>query len=472
MEQPRVITFSPSPKQAEAYQYLTDHETTEIGYGGAAYGGKSYLGCFWITACALAYPDTGWLLGRKDLINLRRTTLLTLFKLWEELGIKRGEYNYNQQQNIITFANKSQIFLFDLAQQPSDPLFTRLGGLELTGGFIDESNEVPEQAISIVLTRLGRRRNEEYRLLPKLLEGFNPDKGHVYSRFYKPWRDSQLPLYRRFIKALPTDNPTVTEQYLNQLRNSDKVTRERLLLGNFEYDDDPTALMGYDSIVDLFTNSVEAGDLYLTADIARYGQDKTVIILWRGLEAYQIHNYEKQGLDVTAQKISQLAIDERIPYSHIIVDEDGVGGGVVDSLRGIKGFTANAKALDNPATHLGNNYANLKAQCTYKLADLVNDHKVAVRCDGVIRTAIIEELEQIKTKDIDKDRKLQIRPKEEIKELLGRSPDYADALMMRMWFEFKPTGLVAHQFRPQLGMPKAPVVNSSAHQYRPTYKKS
>lgn len=433
----REVTFSPSPKQYEAYQLLTDKTTTEIGYGGAAYGGKSYLGCFWITASALAYPDTGWLLGRKDLINLRRTTLLTLFKLWEELGIKRGECNYNQQSNIITFANKSQIFLFDLANQPSDPLFTRLGGLDLTGAFIDESNEVPEQAINIILTRLGRRNNEKFSLTPKLLEGFNPDKGHVYSRYYKPWRDSLLPAYRRFIKALPTDNPTVTEAYLNQLRNSDKVTRERLLLGNFEYDDDPTNLMQYDAIVDLFTNTVEVDEeRYITADIARYGQDKTVIMVWQGLSVYKIHTYEKQGLDETARKIRDLAAGESVPYSHIVIDEDGVGGGVVDALQGVKGFVANSTALENPITGEKENYQNLKAQCTYKLADYVNRHRIGVKADSLVRTALIEELEQIKTKDIDKDQKLRIRSKDEIKELLGRSPDYSDTLMMRMMLEY------------------------------------
>jgi hypothetical protein len=28
--------------------------------------------------------------------------------------------------------------------------------------------------------------------------------------------------------------------------------------------------------------------------------------------------------------------------------------------------------------------------------------------------------------------------KDKIKEVLGRSPDYADTLMMRMWFELRP----------------------------------
>lgn len=448
----RKIEFKPSIKQFEAYKYLTDSVTTEVGYGGAAYGGKTYLGCFYLMAMCLAYPGTGWLMGRKYLINLRRTTLLTLFKIFSDMGIKPEEYNYNQQLNIITFNNKSQIFLFDLAFQPSDPLFTRLGGLELTGAFIDESNEVPEQAISIVLTRLGRRKNTEYNLLPKLLEGFNPDKGHVYNRYYKPWRDKTLPPHRQFIKALPTDNPTVTEQYLNQLRNSDKVTRERLLLGNFEYDDDPSALMTYDAICDIFTNTaIPSEEKYITADIARYGQDKTVVMLWKGLECYGVHTYEKQGLDMTALRIRDFCSVEHIPFSHVIIDEDGVGGGVVDALRGVKGFVANSHAIENPVTHEAENYANLKAQCTYRMADYVNDHRIAVRFDGPANEALIEELEQVKTKDIDKNRKRQIRGKDEIKELLGRSPDYADALMMRMWFELKPVSSgAARQYYPTL----------------------
>jgi hypothetical protein len=47
----------------------------------------------------------------------------------------------------------------------------------------------------------------------------------------------------------------------------------------------------------------------------------------------------------------------------------------------------------------------------------------------------MEELEQVRAKDMDKDNKLQIIPKDTIKAILGRSPDYADALAMRMYYE-------------------------------------
>jgi phage terminase large subunit len=276
--------------------------------------------------------------------------------------------------------------------------------------------------------------NDKYGLTPKLLETFNPDKGHVYSRFYKPWRDGTLPAHRRFIKALPTDNPHTTEEYLNQLRNADKVTKERLLYGNFEYDDDPTALIEYDAITDLFTNTVALGEKYIIVDVARHGKDRTTIYIWNGFRVIKIVVRRKQGTDATAADVKKLEAEYKVPRSHVLVDEDGIGGGVVDQLPGCKGFLANSRPFREE------NYQNLKAQCTYLLAKMVNAREIAIDCDDpTLREEIIEELEQIKSKDADKDGKLQIQPKEKIKEVLGRSPDHADTLMMRMYFEFKAT---------------------------------
>lgn len=193
----------------------------------------------------------------------------------------------------------------------------------------------------------------------------------------------------------------------------------------------------------MFTNTVEKGEKYLTADIARYGQDKTVIYCWNDLEVYKVFYYDKQGLDVTSRKIKEILAEETIPYSHAIVDEDGLGGGVVDTVKGIKGFLANSKPFDIIETRIGKpipaNFSNLKTQCYYKLSDLINTHKMAVKIeDGFVKNAITEELQYVKQKQSDS--KLAIISKSEVKDLLGRSPDFSDALMMRMYFEFdKPT---------------------------------
>ena len=38
-------------------------------------------------------------------------------------------------------------------------------------------------------------------------------------------------------------------------------------------------------------------------------------------------------------------------------------------------------------------------------------------------------------KDADKDNKLQMIPKDNVKAIIGRSPDYSDALAMRCYYE-------------------------------------
>ncbi|UOR07184.1 terminase family protein [Hymenobacter aerilatus] len=245
------VRFTPSKKQFDAYGYLTDDETEFIGYGGSAFSGKSYLLCYWLTIMCLAYPDTGWGLGRRELTNLKKTTLLTLFKVFAESDIKsERDYTYNQQLNIITFTNGSQIFLIDTAYKPSDPLYARFGGFELTGCAVDESAETAYSAIEILYTRCGRRRNHEYGIRRKMLETFNPDKGHVYKRYYRPHRDG-IPKPRHiFIPALPADNPSpeVPDYIAGILATASKATIQRLINGNFEYDDVKGALWRWEML--------------------------------------------------------------------------------------------------------------------------------------------------------------------------------------------------------------------------------
>lgn len=430
------INFKPSNKQWQAWEYLTDDTTTEIGYGGAASGGKSYLGCVFITTMCLAYPDTAWLIGRKELTNLKRTTILTLFKVFKDFGITEKQYTYNQQNNILTFGNGSQIFFLDLGYKPSDPLYTRLGGLELTGAFIDEANEIPYQAVEILKTRIGRRGN----LKPKLLETFNPDKGHVYSRYYKPWKDGILPEHRRFLQALPQDNPHTSKEYIEQLKNADKITKERLLFGNFEYDDDPTILVRTDAFEDMWTNTVQKGTKYLSIDVARFGKDTTRIGLWDGLELQKVWTYSKYALDQIADEVRRIASENLVPFLQIIIDEDGVGGGLVDMLKGVKGFMGGSTPFPiwdiRVARFVPANYTNLRTQCYFTLAEYVNNHKIAVR-DDTIKETLRDDFSVIRQKNIDTDGKLALISKDEMKEIIGRSPDVSDMMMMRMFFEFK-----------------------------------
>jgi hypothetical protein len=54
-----------------------------------------------------------------------------------------------------------------------------------------------------------------------------------------------------------------------------------------------------------------------------------------------------------------------------------------------------------------------------------------------VKELICQELEVIKSETLDKDGKLSVINKDKMKEILNRSPDFADMLMMRMYFEVR-----------------------------------
>lgn len=431
-------------KQTRAIEFLEDSTTTELYYGGAAGGGKSYFGSYWIIKSALKYPGTRWLIGRSELKNLKKTTLNSFFEVCKEQGLKANEhYRFNQQDSIISLPNGSQIILADLFAYPSDPEFDSLGSLEITGAFIDEAPQVSEKGKHIVKSRI-RYKIDEFGLIPKLLMCGNPSKNWAYYEFYQPAMNGLLKPDRQFIQALVTDNPYISPHYIESLKGLDKNSRSRLLDGNWNYDDDPAALIDYDKILDCFTNDFEhlKGEKYITSDLARLGGDRIIKISWDGWRA-KVGWWRKERLNVSGGKIEESRLKLGIPKSNVLCDDDGLGGGVVD-YEGYQGFVNNSRPLPNPLKpNEDENYGSLKDQCYYRLADRINKGGLYIEfdddCDPVeVKALIIQELEQVKQHDMDKDGKKKVMPKIKIKELIGRSPDFADTLMMREWFDLKP----------------------------------
>ena len=415
--------------QELAIEYLFDNTTTEVLFGGAAGGGKSWVGCAWLILMCEKYPKTRWLLGRSKLDNLKKTTLNTFFEVCELWGaLVNRDYHFNAGSNIITFHNKSEIYLKDLFLYPSDRNFDSLGSLEITGAFIDEANQITEKAKNIVASRM-RYKLDEYNRIPKLLMTCNPSKNWTYTQYYKPAKEGKLKTHRKFIQSLVDDNQYISKYYKTQLETLDELSKQRLLFGNWEYDATKDSLIQYDAILNLFENKGVKGAKYITCDVARFGSDRTVIMLWEGLHITKIVSVLKSAINEVVEQIRNLQQQEAVSLNNIIVDEDGVGGGVKDYMR-CKGFVNNSRPLKNE------NYQNLKTQCYYKLADLINKGQIGVTCkDITIKNYITEELEQVRTKDADKDTKLRIIPKEQVNDIIGRSPDYSDAMAMRMFYE-------------------------------------
>jgi len=436
-----------SEKQKQAAAAWINPEITDIVYGGAKGGGKSYLGASLIFANALTYPGTRYFIARKQLIDLRNHTIPTIEKVFKGWGIKLSDYGrFNGQDHSYYFNNGSAVLLIDAKDLPSDPLFERFGSMEMTQGWIEEAGEFQEAAMTNLSISIGRCLNDEYGLVGKLLQTCNPKKNYLYRNYYLPWKNGTLEKDKIFIQAFAHENLKNEAGYVERLHKLLKgIERERLLDGNWDYANDESCIILYDKIIDIFTNThVPSGKRRITSDIARLGGDKIVCIEWDGWRG-KVKWWKKELLDVSAAKIEESRYRLGIGTSDVLVDEDGMGAGVVDFMK-FKGFVNNSSPLaapngpvDDNNNPIAENYDNLKSQCYFHLADRINSNGVYLECDDEqVKEMIIEELAQVKQKDVDSDKKKGVVPKDKVKELIGRSPDFSDAIMMREYFELKP----------------------------------
>ena len=415
--------------QGQAIKYLLDNTTNDLLFGGAAGGGKSYIGCSWLILMCIKYPGTRYLMGRSKLDNLKKTTLNTFFEICQQWNVISGKhFTFNAGSNIIKFYNGSEIMLKDLYHYPADPNYDSLGSLEITGAFIDEANQITEKAKNIVNSRI-RYKLDKYGLIPKILLTCNPSKNWTYTQYYRPAKTGKIEPHKKFIQSLVDDNPFISVHYKGQLDKLDEISKQRLMYGNWEYDANEDNLINYNSIINLFTQKGVEGEKYITCDVARFGTDKTVIMYWEGVHIKNIRTILRSSVTDVVEEIKRVQQKEGVNLRNIICDEDGVGGGVVDMLK-CKGFLNGGKVINKE------NYQNLKTQCYYKLADMINKGQIGISTNDITqKNHIIEELEQVRSKDMDKDGKLKLLPKEIIKTIIGRSPDYSDAMMMRMFYE-------------------------------------
>lgn len=430
-------------------------------YGGGARGGKSFLGALWVLMMCKKYPGSQWFVARHELKALKRTTLRTLFQALKTLEMKDGiDYAMNNQDMVMTIINygtdvegrsckaqPSAIFFGEMAELPSDPEYDRLGSYDLTGVWLDEAQEISKNAKDTLQARFTLLQGDGWSTWPKSLYTCNPGKGWIYSEFWKPLiKESKQERGKAFVTALYTDNPYIDhKKYADAvLSTGNKVKIERLLYGNFEYDDTPGRMVDYDAMCEMFGRKLEGGKKYITCDPAGLGEDLAVIALWEGMMLKNLWTYprckvtgEPSELPSLEYEVREIMNQELIPLDRIAVDAVGIGQGLVDSL-GCRSYVGNRVAVQTAEAkknaELRANFKDLNSQCGFLLADAINKKRIGCY-KNQHEEAIKEELDFLIQIKVDEDGKFTIMPKEEIKQKIGRSPNFRDVMMMRFMFE-------------------------------------
>jgi phage terminase large subunit len=421
------IDFSPTVKQYELFKAAENPNIKEILYGGSAGGGKSYA--IWMLSLwyALKYPNITIGYARSTLKQIK-ASLATFQEISTKFNLS-SIYKINQTDSKIVFKNGSIIKFFELSYKPSeDPNYDRFGGELICFGVIEEAAGVNDYGKQAFRSRCGRQSIYEHLAVSnKLFITTNPGLNFVYSDFYIPYINDTLPEYRLFIPANINDNPFIPQGYAETLKQTlnDKLAK-RLLEGNWDFSGDDLNLFKYNDIDNLFIeNKIANQGTHISADIA-FETDKCVILVWNNLTVIDI------VIDINKEPdllIKNLMNKYNIEEHNVIFDADGVGQYLKGKLKRAIPFNNNGSALYRQ------NFRNIKAQCFNKLSEKITEINIY---NSKYNDNIKQELMLIKWMPLDnKDTAIQLEPKFKVKQMLGRSPDFADALMLRMYFELK-----------------------------------
>lgn len=247
------------------------------------------------------------------------------------------------------------------------------------------------------------------------------------------------------------DNPHINPDEIEKARTElDYETFQQEYMA--EYIENAGALFKYTALLDSFSNTVtKNGNKYLIIDVADDGNDKVVFSFWDGMEEYRREEFEHMNTETGIAQTREYANQERIPFSHILIDGIGVGAGWASSsmLEGCICYKSSYGPIktDIDIIRLPNvsytrdaplvsDYKNLRSQCVFVLADNVNNHRISSKITGRFKEKTIEELSLYQDASTG-DGKRMATQKEDVKIALGRSPDHSDTWIMRMYFVIK-----------------------------------
>lgn len=331
-------------------------------------------------------------------------------KFWlEYFGI---EYKYHFGQKFI-LQNGSEIFGAS-AENPEGIL----GFTDISAALIDEAAYCPEDLYHYIGDRMrGEGIKPKYRLISS---PSNQQKAKWFTALCM-----QNPSV--VIHATALDNPFTSPEFKETLKKrygEGSALYRQQVLGEFIESDSSDALI----TIDKFASHAEldnSNTYVIGCDVARFGVDRTVIILRNKTEIVDKIILHKSDTFEICSAVNKLAIGKKV--SSIWIDgTGGYGAGVVDQLKLSYGNKVNevnfgAKSSDQICS-------NNRAMMYRNLRDaLLNGFYVS---DPEIREEICAQRLKLNGSGL-----FQLVPKEEIKAYLGRSCDLSDALALTFMTE-------------------------------------
>lgn len=255
-----------------------------------------------------------------------------------------------------------------------------------------------------------------------------------------------------FIKGKLEENVALLSSdpaYLANLAQQDEEQRSRDLEGNWNFKTTGDDMIKMQDMESFFSNAQQIGDgkRYVTCDVAFDGGDSLVMWLWRGwhIEDIFVCRLDSKGsVEAVDSKLREWGVLEE----NFCYDLNGIG-------QIFKGYFKKAVPFNNRESvddKLKNVYDTIKSQSAYLFAKKlincevsINSRLLELKFSGKgfekvpLRQILMKERKCIRADENVSDKGFCIIKKQEMKKLVGHSPDYMESLLMRMIFDIKRT---------------------------------
>lgn len=419
------LQYTLTPKQGQAYNYLTDKEDRSILYGGSKGGGKTYLFCLWFFTWTdwlikffglqpSKYPLPVGFVGRKRAVDFNDTTLETFKKI-----IPHSRFEIKTQEKEIVFQDRAKVLFGGLDDQEN---INKFNSAEFAFFGIDQAEETDRTDVSVLQATL-RLKYNGLRPPYKELYTANPADCWLKEAFvYGKQKDAI------FVPALPSDNPHLPENYITTLERS--FGYDEKLLRAYR-DGDWELLQGDNVLIPSQTIEQLKGERVIRSGIKRLiacdpsqGGDECVIYIFENTKITETKIlHEKDTMKITGELD---VLCRRHSISNVMIDSIGIGAGIADRLEELD---YEVYRINSATRSIDERFANLRAEMWFYVAESIRDKKIEYPEDIETR----RQLCSVRYEVTNSNGRIQLEPKDRTRKRLGRSPDRADAFVYGIW---------------------------------------
>lgn len=410
------LGITPYPEQAELLQkVIRERQWTawRSGHGPGKSTGIALIVLAWITlfpnsrvVCTAPKKeqifDVVWaeiariLMGSKIAPDLEWTKTKVFFKGREQTQVALARTSRTPEAMAGQHAT-NMLFLFDEASGVASSVFEAAEGSQTTSG-------------AVMLLTGNPTQTQGY-----FFDAFHTDRSR--------WHIMHTPV-EHHPNVLPGYAPSMAQKW-----GLDSDVYRVRVLGEFPVGD-PNTFIAMPRVEAAMLRDVEPeGLMEIGVDVARYGDDRTIVLGRQGLHVFKNHKrLARSSVPETIAAVYQLMYELRKETKYtgdirVKVDDSGVGGGVTDGLRD----GAEASGYEVVACNFGgagnDEYDNEATIMWAGLRDVIE----------LIELPDLEDLVgevSLRRYAITKNGKIIIEPKAEFKKRVDLSPDYADALVL------------------------------------------